>query len=52
MAARAMATAMREAGDKEGNGDGGKSDGNEGGVQAMAIATRRVIVTVIRVVGK
>jgi hypothetical protein len=36
---RAMATVMRVAGDKEGNGDGGKScgDGNKGGGQAHAL---------------
>ncbi len=31
-----MALATRVACDKEGNGDGGKSNGNEGGGQAMA----------------
>ncbi len=35
-AARAMALAMRVACDKEGDGNGGKSDGNEGGGQATA----------------
>jgi hypothetical protein len=51
-----MATAMRVrvSGNKEGNGDGGKSDGdnNKGGGQATAMATKRVIVMAIRVVGK
>ncbi len=32
----AMASATRVACNKEGDGDGGKSDGNEGGGQAMA----------------
>jgi hypothetical protein len=49
---RSMATAMRVAGDKEGNGNGGKSNGDKGGGKAMAMATKRVIVTAIRVVGK
>jgi hypothetical protein len=31
MVARVMATAMRLGGDKEGNGDGGKSNGDKGG---------------------
>ncbi len=31
-----MASATRVACDEEGNGDGGKSDGDEGGGQAMA----------------
>ncbi len=35
-AARAMALATRVACDEEGDGDGGKSDGNEGGRQATA----------------
>ncbi len=35
-AAQAMASAMRVACDEEGNGDGGKSDGDEGGGQATA----------------
>jgi hypothetical protein len=47
-----MATAMRVAGDEEGNWDGGKSDGDEGGGRATALATKRVIVTAIRVVGE
>ncbi len=44
---------MRVAGDKEGNGNGRKGDGNDdkGGGQASAMATKRVIVTAIRVVG-
>jgi hypothetical protein len=48
-----MATAMRVAGNKEGNGDFGKSDGdgNKGGGQATAMATKRVIVTATRVAG-
>jgi hypothetical protein len=52
MAARAMATAMRVAGDKESNGDGGKGVVDEGGGQAMAMVTKRVIMTAIRVVGE
>jgi hypothetical protein len=32
-----MASAMRVACDKEGDGNGGKSDGNEGGGQATAM---------------
>jgi hypothetical protein len=35
-AAWAMALATRVACDKEGNGNGGKSDGNKGGGRAMA----------------
>jgi hypothetical protein len=35
-AARAMALVTRVACDKEGDGDSGKSDGNEGGGRAMA----------------
>jgi hypothetical protein len=48
-----MMTAMRVAGNKEGNGNFGKrdGDGNKGGGQATAIATIRVIVTATRVVG-
>jgi hypothetical protein len=40
-AARAMASATRVASDKEGNGNGGKSDGNEGG--GRATATRAMV---------
>ncbi len=36
-AARARALAMRVACNEEGNGDGGKSNGNEGGRQATAM---------------
>jgi hypothetical protein len=36
-AARAMALATRVACNEEGNGNGGKSDGNEGGGQATAM---------------
>ncbi len=36
-AARAMASATRVACNEEGNGNGGKSNGNEGGGQAMAM---------------
>ncbi len=45
----AMATAMRVVGNKEGNGDSGKSDGNgiEGGGQTTATRT-----TATRVAGK
>jgi hypothetical protein len=52
--ARAMATVMRVVGNKEGNGDGGKSDGNsnKGGGQAMVAATKRVVVMATRVGGK
>ncbi len=48
-----MATAMGVAGSKEGNSDFGKRDGNgnKGGGQAMAMATKRVIVMVTRVAG-
>ncbi len=47
--ARAMATVMRVVGNEE--GDGGKSGGNgdNGGRRAMAMATKRVMVTVTRV---
>jgi hypothetical protein len=41
-AARAMALATRVACDEEGDGDGGKSDGNEGGGRATVM---RVMVT-------
>ena len=41
-AAWAMASATRVACDKEGNGDGGKSDGNKGGRQATA--TRAMVI--------
>ncbi len=49
-----MATAMGVAGNEEGNGNSGKSNGdkNKGGGQATAMATKRVIVIAIRVVGK
>jgi hypothetical protein len=52
-AARAMMMVMRMAGNKEGNGNFGKRDGNGnmGGGQAMATATKRVIVTATRVAG-
>jgi hypothetical protein len=50
--ARAMVTAMRVAGNKEGDGNGGKSNGNKGGGPAMAMATKRVIMVMIRVVGE
>jgi hypothetical protein len=52
-AARAMVTEMRVVGSKEGNGDLGKrdGDGNKGGRQATATATKRVIVTGTRVAG-
>jgi hypothetical protein len=48
-----MATAMRVAGNEEGNGDFGKRDaeGNKGGGQATATATKRMIVTATRVAG-
>ncbi len=54
MAARAMAMTTRVAGDKEGNSDGDKSDGNDekGGGRATAMAAKRVIVTAIRLVGE
>ncbi len=54
MVARAMEMAMRVAGNKEGNCNGGKRDGNDnkGGGQATAMATKRVIVMAIWVVGK
>ncbi len=49
--ARVMMTAMRVAGNKVGNGDFGKrdGDGNKGGRQATATATIRVIVMATRV---
>ncbi len=52
-AARALMMAMRVAGNKEGNGNFGKrdGDGNKGGGQATAMATKRVIVTASRVAG-
>ncbi len=45
---------MRVAGDKEGNSNGGKSNGNsnKGGGQAMAMATKRVMVKVTSVASK
>jgi hypothetical protein len=52
MAARAMAMAMRVTDNKEGNGNGSKSDGNKGGGRATVMATKRVILTAIRVVGE
>jgi hypothetical protein len=36
---------------KEGGGDGGKSDGNEGGGQATAMATTWAMATVMRLAG-
>ena len=36
-AAQTIASAMRVACDKEGDGNGGKSNGNEGGGRAMAM---------------
>ncbi len=53
-AARVMATVMRVAGNKEDNGDSGKSDGNgdKGGRRATATATKRVMVMATRVGGK
>jgi hypothetical protein len=53
-AARAWATVMRVAGNKEGNGNGGKrdGDGNKGGGRVMATAMKRVMVTATRVGGK
>ncbi len=52
-AARAIMTAMRVTGNKEGNGNFGKRDGNgdKGGGQATAMATKRVIVMATRVAG-
>ncbi len=48
-----MATAMRVAGNEEGNGDFGKSDGDgdNGGQRATAMATKRVIMTATWVAG-
>ncbi len=48
-----MMTTMRVAGNKEGNGNFSKRDGNgdKGGRQATAMATKRVIVMATRVVG-
>ncbi len=48
-----MATEMRVVGNEEGNGDFGKrdGDGDKGGGQAAATATKRVIVTATRVAG-
>jgi hypothetical protein len=48
-----MMTAMRVAGNEEGNGDFSKrdGDGDKDGGQAMATATKRVILTATRVVG-
>ncbi len=42
-----MAIAMNGGGSKEGNGDG-----EDGGEQAMATATKRELATAMRVVGK
>jgi hypothetical protein len=48
-----MAMAMRVAGNKEGNGNGSKSDGNgdKGGMRAMAMGTKMVIVMTTRLAG-
>ncbi len=48
------ATAMRVAGNKEGNGEGGKGNGdsNKGVRQGTALATKWAMVTVTRVAGK
>jgi hypothetical protein len=48
-----MMTAMRVAGNEEGNGNFGKRDGNgnKGGRQVTATATKRVIVMATRVAG-
>jgi hypothetical protein len=46
---RAMGTATRVVGDKEGNGNGGKSNGddkNDGVGRVMVMATKRVMVMV------
>jgi hypothetical protein len=48
-AARAMATKVSC--NKESGGDGGKSDGNEGGGQATVTATMWVMAMVTRLVG-
>ncbi len=52
-AARAMMTAMRVGGNKDGNGNFGKrdGDGDKGGGQVMATATIRVILMATRVAG-
>jgi hypothetical protein len=49
-----MAMMMKVVGDKEGSGNGGKSDveGNKGGGRAMAMAMKRVMVMETRVAGK
>jgi hypothetical protein len=54
MVARAIATAMRVASNKEGSGEGGKSDDNsdKGGGQATAMAMKRVMVMATRVADK
>ncbi len=54
MVARVMAMGMPVAGNKEGNGEGGKSNGNgnKGGRLVTLMATKRVMVTATRVVGK
>jgi hypothetical protein len=49
--ARAMATAMRVVGDKEGKSSKGNGDGDQGGKQATATATKRAMAMVTRVVG-
>ncbi len=50
----ARATAMRVVGNKEGNGDSCKSDGdgNKGGRQVTAPEMKRVMVMVTRVAGE
>jgi hypothetical protein len=49
---RTMALATRVAGNKEGDGNSGKSDGNEGGGQAMAMrAMEMAMVMATRVAG-
>ncbi len=52
--ARVMAMVMRVGGDKEGDGEGAKRDGNgnNGGRQVMAKVTKRVMVMVTKVMGK
>jgi hypothetical protein len=47
-----MAMATRVAGNKEGEGGKGNSDGDKGGGQAMAAAMKRAMVIATRVVGK
>ncbi len=49
-----MAMVMRVVGNKEGNGDGGKSNinGDKGGRQVTATVTKRMMVTATRVWGK